>query len=132
MQAIQNRSLLYESPDQKPLPATDVVPRGIYAAQLAEVHQFTNAWGERWAFVFRITDEAHQGEQVMLSTATRLTRQSRLGQTIEALLGRELTDAELLYQYQPKQLKGKPCQIVLGQAATKAGKTYTTVEHILT
>ena len=132
MHAIQNRSLLYEKTEPKALPATDLIPRGIYAAKLAEVRPFINAWGERLAFVFEVTEGQYTGSRVIRSTSTTVSRRSRLGQTIAALLGRELNDDEALYGYDPSHLKGTDCRLVLGQAATKAGKPYTTVQNILT
>jgi len=132
MHDIQNRSLLYEKTEPNPLPTTALIPRGVYAAQVDEVRPFSNAWGDRIAFVFQITDGEHSGKRVILSASTTLSQRSRLGQTVAALLGRELAEAEIEGDYDPCGLHGIACNLVLGQAATKAGKPYTTVENILT
>ena len=132
MENIQNRSLLYEQTADKALPAGALIPRGVYDGQLVEVLRFSNVWGKRLTFVFEITAGEHAGDRVTLSTSRTLSRYSKLGQTVAALLGRELMEDELLYGYKPDNLKGVTCRLVLGRAATKAGKPYTTVENILT
>jgi hypothetical protein len=134
MHDIQNRSLLYENTADKPLPIlpkAEVIPRGIYPARLVDIQKFSNAWGERLAFVFEVSGGEQAGKRVVSSTATALTKRSKLGQTVAALMGRELTDAEALYGCDPKRLIGTDCRVVLGMAATRAGKPYTTVENIL-
>ena len=130
METIQNRSLLYKTPAA--LPPSDLIPPGVYHAQLDDVQRFSNSFGDRLGLVFAVTKGAHAGEVVTLSTSTNLSRQSRLGKTMKALLGRELSDADLEYGYEPDKLIGTPCQLVLGRAATRAGKPYTTVENVLT
>ena len=134
MHDIQNRSLLYERADDKPLPAlpkTEVIPRGIYSARLADVRRFTNSWGERLGFIFEVIEGEQAGKWVIQSTGTVMSRRSKQGQTVAALMGRDLTDDEALYGCDPRRLIGTECQLVLGLAATRAGKPYTTVENIL-
>ena len=131
MDAIQKGTVLYERPPLEALPKTDVIPRGVYPARLFDVRRFTNAWGDRLAFMYEITEGEQAGKRVIQSTATALSKRSKLGQTVATLLGRELTDNEALYGYDPRGLIGTECKLVLGLAATRAGKPYTTVENIL-
>ena len=130
METIQNRSLLYKTPAS--MPPSDLIPPGVYHAQLDKVQRFSNAFGDRLGLVFVITEGEHAGEVATLSTSLKMSRQSRLGKTMKGLLGRELSDAELVYDYKPDKLIGALCQLVLGRAATRAGKPYTTVENVLT
>ena len=131
MHAIQNRSLLYDGATHGPMPACDLIPPGLYEAALNEVQRYESNWGERIGFVFRITEGEHTGKTVTLSTATNLTRLSKLGQTVSDLLARELNDAELVYGFKPECLKGTECKILVDEHTTRSGTPYATVGRIL-
>jgi len=47
--SIQNRSVLYKIPEPV------LVPEGVYEAELVEVKEFSNAFGNRVGLVFKIT-----------------------------------------------------------------------------
>ena len=130
MYAIQNRSLLYEK--TKPMTATaEVLPVGLYPAHLQAIKPFENAYSPRYRFVFCIDDDTHQGQTVTLTTATNLNRKSKLGQTVKALLGRELSDSELINSFNPACLIGTVCEILITQETNKAGRVYATIDRIL-
>ena len=63
--SIQNRSVLYKTPEPV------LVPEGVYEAELVEVKEFSNAFGNRVGLVFKITCGQHEGVELMESaTAT--------------------------------------------------------------
>lgn len=134
MQAVQNRSLLYESEPlaaAEVLPEADLVPPGLYPAKLSRVQLFSNAWGERVAFVFVITGQEQAGKVVIHSTSTNLSRLSKLGVTLSGLLGRKLAAYELEGGFDPAALEGASCRLVLGRATTRSGTPFTKVDSIL-
>jgi len=131
MENIQDRSLLYEQTVDKALPAGDLIPAGLYGACLVEVQNYDSAWGERVGFVFRITEGEHTGKRVTLSTATNLSRMSKLGQTIRGLLARELADYEIRSGFDPQCLEGTECRILVDEHKTRSGTPYATVDRIL-
>jgi len=131
MHDIQNRSLLYEMPPGIAMAACDLVPPGLYQATLTEVKRYVSNWGERVGFVFCITEGHYANSTVTLSTATNLSRSSKLGRTLADLLARELTDAELLYGFQPERLKGTECKILVDEHSTRCGTPYSEVGRVL-
>lgn len=134
MPAIQNRPLLYETatlPTAEMLPKADLLPPGFYPAILKEVKPFANSWGGRMAFVFEVSEGEQAGATAILTTGVNLTPRSRLGRAVSALLGRDLTDAELKRGTDLETLVGRSGGIVLGRANNKAGQPYTTVETIV-
>ena len=58
---IQNRSVLYKTPELV------LVPEGVYEAELVEVKEFSNAFGNRVGLVFKITTGQHEGVELMES-----------------------------------------------------------------
>jgi len=132
MDAIQNRTLLYEKPKQgPPLPACDLMPAGLYPACLSTVTRYESQWGPRIGFVFCISEGAHKGKTVTLTTGTNLSRQSKLGETLRGLLARELADYELRAGFDPECLEGTECRILVEERATRCGTPYMTVDRIL-
>jgi len=131
MENIQDRSLLYEQTADKALPAGEFIPAGLYGACLDQVQKYDSAWGERIGFVFRITEGEHTGKMVSLSTATNLSRMSKLGWTIRGLLARELTDNEIRTGFDPQCLKGTECRILVDERLTRCGTRYAAVDRIL-
>jgi hypothetical protein len=67
------------------------VKDGTYKAVLSDIKQFTNTYGQRVGFEFTVQGGECDGETVLRSTAPQLTKQSKLAQVIEGVLGRELT-----------------------------------------
>jgi hypothetical protein len=131
MQSIQNRTLLYETSQQKPLPACDSIPAGLYPARLDSVTRYQGGWSERVGFVFHIAEGKYLGKTVTLSTATNLNRQSKLGETLHGLLGRELSDAEVTGGFDPECLVGTECDVLVMKRTNRSGKAYLTVDRIL-
>ena len=68
---------------------------GTYKATLTNIKQFSNTYGQRIGFEFTVLGGPADGEKVMRSTAPQLTKQSKLAEVIEGMLGRDLTDKEI-------------------------------------
>lgn len=105
---------------------------GTYKAVLSNIKQFANTYGQRIGFEFTVTDGPSEGEKVMRSTAPQLTRQSKLAEVIEGMLGRELTDKELTEGFNLETLLGRECSILVLQSRSKAGAVYANVEQVFT
>jgi hypothetical protein len=112
-----------------PTPAT-VVKDGTYKARLTTIRQFTNTYGERLGFEFTIEDGNHAGQTVMRSTAPQLTRQSKLADVIRGVIGRELTEHELVAGFDLEELVDKSCNILVLQSRSKSGAVYSNVERV--
>ena len=107
-----------------------LVRDGTYKANLTSIQKFANTYGERVGFEFTVLDGRHQGEKVIRSTAPQLTRQSKLTEVIEGILGRPLTEHELTGGIDLDQLIGKECSILVLQSRSKTGVTYSNVERV--
>jgi len=114
---------------QQATPATSVKD-GTYKAVLSDIKQFTNTYGQRVGFEFTVQGGECDGETVLRSTAPQLTKQSKLAQVIEGVLGRELTAEEFGSGFDLEQLLGKECQILVLQSKSKAGAVYSNVERV--
>jgi len=116
----------------KPKPATApiVVRDGTYHATLSNVSQFANTYGERVGFEFTINGGDYDGQRVMRSTATQLTKMSKLAQVIEGILGRNLTDKELSSGVDLESMIGHTCQILVLQSQSRSGTVYSNVERV--
>lgn len=116
----------------KPKSATApvVVKDGTYPATLSNVSQFANTYGERVGFEFTINGGDYDGQKVMRSTATQLTKLSKLAQVIEGILGRALTDRELATGIDLESMIGHNCQILVLQSKSKSGTLYSNVERV--
>ena len=86
--------------------------------------------GERIGFEFTIQGGPFDGEMVMRSTAPQLTRQSKLAEVIEGILGRDLTDKELQGGFDLEDLIDKECSILVLQSKSKTGTVYSNVERV--
>ena len=116
----------------KPKAATPAasIKDGTYRATVSNLKQFANTYGERIGFEFTIQGGQFDGERVMRSTAPQLSKQSKLAEVIEGILGRELTDKELLGGFDLDELIDKECNILVLQSKSKAGVTYSNVERV--
>jgi hypothetical protein len=103
---------------------------GSYRATLTTINTFSNAYGERIGFEFTITGGQFDGEKVMRSTAPQLTRQSKLAEVIEGMLGRDLTDKELRDGFDLEELLDRVCSILVLQSKSKTGSVYSNVERV--
>lgn len=115
---------------QSPAAPAVVVKDGTYTAELTGIRQFANAYGERIGFEFTIKGGQSDGQKVMRSTAPQLTRQSKLAEVLEGLLGRSLTMEELQGGIDVEALVGSKCQILVLQAKSRNGATYSNVERV--
>ena len=116
----------------KPKAATQaaLIKDGTYRAVVSNLKQFANTYGERVGFEFTIKGGQFDGERVMRSTAPQLSKQSKLAEVIEGILGRELTDKELQGGFDLDELIDKECNILVLQSKSKAGVTYSNVERV--
>lgn len=114
----------------KAAPAAAVIKDGTYRATVSNLKQFANTYGERIGFEFTIQGGQFDGERVMRSTAPQLSKQSKLAEVIEGILGRELTDKELQGGFDLDELIDKECSILVLQSKSKTGAVYSTVERV--
>lgn len=116
----------------KPKAATPaaLIKDGTYRAVVSNLKQFANTYGERIGFEFTIQGGQFDGERVMRSTAPQLSKQSKLAEVIEGILGRELTDKELQGGFDLDELIDKECNILVLQSKSKAGAVYSNVERV--
>jgi len=114
----------------KAAPAAALIKDGTYRATVSNLKQFANTYGERIGFEFTIQGGQFDGERVMRSTAPQLSKQSKLAEVIEGILGRELTDKELQGGFDLDELIDKECNILVLQSKSKAGAVYSNVERV--
>ena len=114
----------------KAAPAAAVIKDGTYRATVSNLKQFANTYGERIGFEFTIQGGQFDGERVMRSTAPQLTKQSKLAEVIEGILGRDLTDKELQGGFDLEDLIDKECSILVLQSKSKTGAVYSNVERV--
>lgn len=110
--------------------ASAQVKDGTYPAELSGIRQFANAYGTRIGFEFTIKGGQFDGLAVMRSTAPQLTPQSKLAEVLVGLLGRQLTQTELMGGIDLEALIGSPCRILVLQARGKTGAVYSNVERV--
>ena len=114
----------------KAAPAAAVIKDGTYRATVSNLKQFANTYGERIGFEFTIQGGQFDGERVMRSTAPQLTKQSKLAEVIEGILGRDLSDKELQGGFDLEDLIDKECSILVLQSKSKTGAVYSNVERV--
>ena len=115
---------------QKDAAPAAVLRDGTYKAVLSNIKQFSNAYGQRIGFEFTVLGGHADGEKVMRSTAPQLTKQSKLAEVIEGMLGRDLTDKELRDGFDLEDLLDKVCSILVLQSKSKTGSVYSNVERV--
>jgi hypothetical protein len=103
---------------------------GTYRATVSNLKQFANTYGERIGFEFTIKGGQFAGEKVMRSTAPQLTKQSKLAEVIEGILGRELNTKELQGGFDLEELIDMECSILVLQSKSKTGAVYSNVERV--
>ena len=106
------------------------VKDGTYRATVSNLKQFANTYGERIGFEFTIKGGQFAGEKVMRSTAPQLTKQSKLAEVIEGILGRELNAKELQGGFDLEELIDRECSILVLQSKSKTGAVYSNVERV--
>jgi len=110
--------------------AAPTLKDGTYKAVLSCVRQFSNTYGARIGFEFTVQGGQFDGATIMRSTAPQLTKQSKLAQVIEGVLGRELTATEINAGFDLEQLIDRDCNILVLQSKSKAGSAYSNVERV--
>jgi hypothetical protein len=121
--------MVFKVKPKAPAPAT-LIKDGTYRATVSNLKQFANTYGERIGFEFTIQGGQFDGERVMRSTAPQLSKQSKLAEVIEGILGRELTDKELQGGFDLDELIDKECSILVLQSKSKTGAVYSNVERV--
>lgn len=106
------------------------VKDGTYKATVSAIRQFSNTYGLRIGFEFTVQGSQFDGTTVMRSTAPQLTKQSKLAQVIEGVLGRELSTKEISDGFDIEGLLGKECNILVLQSKSKSGSVYSNVERV--
>ena len=116
----------------KPKAATPAasIKDGTYRATVSNLKQFANTYGERIGFEFTIQGGQFAGEKVMRSTAPQLTKQSKLAEVIEGIMGRELNAKELQGGFDLEDLIDKECSILVLQSKSKTGVVYSNVDRV--
>ncbi len=107
-----------------------LVPDGTYQAQLSKVTRFDNAYGTRIGFEFTLQGSGVDGQKVMRSTSPNLSPSGKLADVLEGLLGRKLKPSELSGGLDVEALIGKECRVMVLQAKSRNGATYSNVERI--
>ena len=115
---------------QKDTAPAALLRAGSYKAVLSAINPFANTHGQRIRFEFTVLGGHADGEKVMRSTAPQLTRQSKLAEVIEGMLGRDLTDKELQGGFDLEDLIDKECSILVLQSKSKTGTVYSNVERV--
>ena len=103
---------------------------GTYKATLTNIKQFSNTYGQRIGFEFTVLGGPADGDKVMRSTAPQLTKQSKLAEVIEGMLGRDLTDQEIQAGFDLEDLLDRECNILVLQSKSKTGAVYSNVERV--
>ena len=115
---------------QQQAKAVATVKDGTYRAVVTSIRQFANTYGERIGFEFTVKGGQFDGLTVMRSTAPQLTKQSKLAQVIEGVLGRELDAKEIGAGFDLEQLIDRECNILVLQSKSKTGAIYSNVERV--
>ena len=115
---------------QQQAKAVATVKDGTYRAVVSSIRQFANTYGERIGFEFTVKGGQFDGLTVMRSTAPQLTKQSKLAQVIEGVLGRELDAKEIGAGFDLEQLIDRECNILVLQSKSKTGAIYSNVERV--
>lgn len=115
---------------QKSKEQAATVPDGTYHAELTNVTQFENAYGQRIGFEFTLKDKAVAGAKVMRSTSPQLSASGKLADVIRGMLGRELTADEISKGMDVELLVGSECNVLVLQGKGKNGAVYSNVERI--
>ncbi len=118
--SIQNRSVLYGHE------AAELVPEGMYEAELIDVRPFANVHGQRLGMVFEITAGQHHGAELMEAAALTGSPRGKLADMIRGLGGAEVGLEAA------RNLIGRRCRIVVRHESSRTGKTYAAIAQTLT
>lgn len=112
--SIQNRSVLYKKTE--PI----LVPEGIYEAELVEVKDFSNAFGQRVGLVFKISSGQHEGVELMESATASASPRGKLAELMRGM-GQSAGN--------PVELVGQHCRIAVKHESNKVGKRYAAISQ---
>ena len=112
--SIQNRSVLYKTPEPV------LVPEGVYEAELVEVKDFSNAFGQRVGLVFKISSGQHEGVELMESATASASPRGKLAELMRGM-GQSAGN--------PVELVGQHCRIAVKHESNKVGKRYAAISQ---
>ena len=115
---------------QRPPMSTPLIPTAEYVAEVSSVGEYENAFEHRLAFKFTITEGDYAGMMIERRTAVSLTPKSKLGETVAALFGRELTDNDLLSGVDLDQLVGTHCRVSVVHRRDRSGTPYNDIDYV--
>jgi len=118
-------AIVLQADSQEP----ELVPDGVYPAQLTAVKEFENSYGPRLGFEFTLGGSA-QGQTVMRSTTPKLTAKSKLAELLRGLAGRDIDQTDLACGFDVESLVGTDCQVIIRHSQGKNGKRYSIVEGV--
>lgn len=116
---------IYLKGSSAPLPA-EKIPAGVYPAELTEIKQFQNHYGERLGWIFTLND----GRHIMRSTGLNISPNSKTAPMIQALAGEAITPDQMA-ETDLETLVRKPCRLVISIGKNQSGKTYSNIEAVL-
>lgn len=105
--------------------ADDLVPEAVYEADLVDVRQFANVFGERVGLVFKIASGAHQGVELMEAAALKASPRGKLAELLRGMGG---ADGTLQAAH---GLVGRRCLIVVRHESTRSGKPYAAITQTI-
>lgn len=108
----------YEGPD---------IADGLYDATLVDVSEYTNTFGPRIGFKFRLDD----GQELTKSTAPTLSLKGQLIQVLQGLMGRPLTDVEIEAGVDAAALVGSRCRLLVVKAQNRDRVWFPNIEKVL-
>lgn len=109
------------------------IPEGLYKATVISVEEGTGGFGNYLKFRFEIIDGEQKGKSRTLVASKKLKvsqsgKTSKLYNIVKALTKEEpIINANLDIE----SMKGKPCQIIVKNGATKNGITYQNITDVM-
>ena len=111
-------------------PQVQVIKDSIYTTKLIEVKTFVNSFGDRLGFIFAIQGGEYDGVELMRSCSPQLSRQGKLAELLQGILGRELTVQELEHGFDLESLIGSECELLVLQKKARNGQMYSNIEKV--
>lgn len=107
-----------------------IVQDGTYPATLTEVKRFTNAFGDRLGFMFRIDGGEFDGTVLMRTCTPQLTAKGKLADIVQGMTGTDITPQQLRTGIDLDHLTGKGCRILVIQSRGNNGNLYSNIERV--
>jgi hypothetical protein len=104
----------------------EVLPKGTYDGRFMDVEKAESDTGDFWKWTF---DVDHDGalRPITAASSQKLTRNTKAGAWVSAILGRQLEPGE---DFDFASMKGKACRLVLSIEDTTRG-TFNRVDEVL-